>query len=217
MAARVLRGGERRGAPLPARVVHRRGEGRDRRAPPRTLVGLQLLECAVDDAGAESLAAALADGGADLPLRCLHLGSNRIGARGAAALAAALPPRLEVLGLEHNALGDSGAAALAAQIGGGGGGTPPGGGGGSGLASPTPRAAPTALDLAGNGIGDDGLLPLLDALACNERLQQLDLRDNPIQQKALALEPSVASSAARRRQAARAAAVREPIQRDLRL
>ena len=37
----------------------------------RTLVGLQLLECAVDDAGAESLAAALADGGADLPLRCL--------------------------------------------------------------------------------------------------------------------------------------------------
>ena len=32
----------------------------------------------------------------------------------------------------------------------------------------------------------------LDALACNERLQQLDLRDNPIQQKALALEPSVA-------------------------
>ena len=106
--------------------------------------------------------------------------------------AAALPPRLEVLGLEHNALGDSGAAALAAQIGGGGGGTPPGGGGGSGLASPTPRAALTALDLAGNGIGDDGLLPLLDALACNERLQQLDLRDNPIQQKALALEPSVA-------------------------
>ena len=55
-----------------------------------------------------------------------------------------------------------------------------------------PRAALTALDLAGNGIGDDGLLPLLDALACNERLQQLDLRDNPIQQKALALEPSVA-------------------------
>ena len=35
-------------------------------------------------------------------------------------------------------------------------------------------------------------LALLDALACNERLQQLDLRDNPIQQKALALEPSVA-------------------------
>ena len=35
-------------------------------------------------------------------------------------------------------------------------------------------------------------MPLLDALACNERLQQLDLRDNPIQQKALALEPSVA-------------------------
>ena len=33
----------------------------------------------------------------------------------------------------------------------------------------------------------------LDALACNERLQQLDLRDNPIQQKALALEPSVAA------------------------
>ena len=33
VAARVLRGGERRGAPLPARVVHRRGEGRDRRTP----------------------------------------------------------------------------------------------------------------------------------------------------------------------------------------
>jgi Ran GTPase-activating protein (RanGAP) involved in mRNA processing and transport len=90
-------------------------------------------------------------------LEFLSIGWNRVGHRGAAALAAAEAPSLRELVLEHNSVGDRGAAALAAA-----------------------RWAPhvTRLGLAKAQLRDAGAAALcagrLDAL------QELDLRDNAL-------------------------------------
>jgi len=144
----------------------------------RSLRGLQLVNCDLGDGAMDCLADALnaaSDAfGNGLRLESLHLGTNHIGPDGAAALARAIPQSIRLLALEHNVLSDDGAASCATLL--------------------EQNSALALLDLSFNHIGDLGVLRLLDGLASNCALEQLDLRGNPYDpaQHAPALEPRFA-------------------------
>ena len=140
-----------------------------------TLRGLQLVDCAIDDAATEVFATALRGMRADCSLECLHLARNNIGPRGAVALARSLPTSVRLLGLEENRLADDGATVLAEML--------------------RANESLATLDLSNNLIGDTGVLRLLDGLASNSTIKQLCLRGNPCKNPAQhgpALEPRFA-------------------------
>jgi len=144
----------------------------------RSLRGVQLVNCHLDDHAAEQLANALGrieeTSRGRLQLESLHLGSNDIGPKGATLLAQAIPTTVKLLGLEGNQIGDEGAASFASLL--------------------QVNTSLISLDLASNDIGDLGVLRLLDGLASNRALEQLSLRGNPCDpaRHAPALEPRFA-------------------------
>ena len=113
------------------------------------------------------IAALHAHGGPSL--RVLNLAWNRLHSAGplAAALAAGAAPLLADLRLDSNRLGDASAAALAAAF---------VKGAGAHL-----EVLVLGTDRAGNLIGDDGLLDLVDAVGRGlPRLREMGLSNNPI-------------------------------------
>ena len=113
----------------------------------------------VEDAGAETLAAALAR---NTTLKKLFLARDRIGPGGAQALAAALDNNatLTELSMYENDIGAKGAVALAAALG--------------------KNTALATLDLSENSIGVQGALALVAALDTNATLTSLTLERSHI-------------------------------------
>lgn len=131
----------------------------------RRVQQLELSSCALGVHGAEALAEQLRT---TPSIERLILGENRLGARGAAALAGALSSEamagVNFLTLRENGVGDDGAIALAGAL------------------KAQPMAALLVLSLELNGIGDAGAIALADALSApsGAQLTVLNLRGNRI-------------------------------------
>lgn len=129
-----------------------------------TVRSLQLQGCELGTEGVTSLAENL---GYARALLHLDLTDNRMGADGAAAVAASLPPTLEELLLARNAIGDRGATTLATAL------------------VRKRKCVLRTLVLASNGLRDAAAVALAEALGAprprgNRSLEHLDLSANKL-------------------------------------
>jgi Leucine-rich repeat (LRR) protein len=128
-------------------------------SPNTCLTCLSLQSCEAYAAGATHISNMMLH---NKHLRRLNISDNRIGHKGAAAVAKALAasPSLKVLNLAKNDLGEEGGTVI-----------------GEALASNTTLKE---LSLALNGIGDGGATSIAQGLSLNIRLCSLDLHLNPM-------------------------------------